>query len=150
MLTNWVVHGTPALGWPNLLTPRSQWNAEPGSSILMLLLFRFLSPCHDLSFLMLPFSPAILHKSIPLIFHIFSMFQKVQHTCFQDPRGAVAEPFQPPAFFRNLSPTLELPHSHRTWVLCSLMCVNKHRRPLESGPATSPYQSPVESGKGAC
>lgn len=48
ILTDWVVHRTTDLAWPDLLTSRAQRCAEPGSCILALLLFGFHFPCSGL------------------------------------------------------------------------------------------------------
>lgn len=72
VLTTSVVHSTTALVWPNLLTPRAQWHAEPGSFILTLLLFGFHFPCSGLP--RLPFSLAL----PPLQAHTFPIFAMSQ------------------------------------------------------------------------
>lgn len=118
ILTNWIVHGTPTLGWPNLLTPRAQ-----RFSYLYSLPHAMTSPAPCSGPAVLPFSLALPPPQVHTL-QIFSMSQEVQCTCFQDPRGAVAESLQPPTFLRNLSPSLGPPHPHRTWLLCSFTCMN--------------------------
>lgn len=76
ILTNWVLHRTTALAWPNLPTPRAQWRAEPGSCILTLLLFGFHFPCFG--FPKLPFFLALPPLQISLhTFQIFAISQEV-------------------------------------------------------------------------
>lgn len=144
ILTNWIIRGTPALGCPNLLIPRVQWNAEPGSCILTLLLFGFLSPCHDLPFPMLwpPHAPLSLALPPPQVhtFQIVSTPQEVQCTFCQTP----VMQFQNPSSHLPCSETshphlnLRIPTGHDSCAVSSAwMCIHKHRRPLESGLATS-------------
>lgn len=70
VLTDWVVHRTTALAWPNLLTLRAQWHAEPGPCILTLLLFGFHFPCSGLP--RVPFSLAL----PPLQVHTFQILPR--------------------------------------------------------------------------